>query len=239
MSARAITRSTSLAAGISTSLQPQDTKSKHPGDSSEAVAARRRLHERGLAKPFVDAIANLVAVTENDMVLDVGCGDGYYLGELAERSCCSAHGTDLSIPAVHTAARKYPQHQWIVANADRFLPYTDASFSSILSITARMNSPEFRRVLKQNGRLLVAVAAPQDLIELRGVGRDRVARTIQEFADHFNLLEHRIVTTEAELDAPAVEDILLSIYRPLHSDPVIATKVTFSLDLLLFRPKTT
>ena len=45
-----------------------------------------------------------------------------------------------------------------------------------------MNASEFRRVLRDDGRLLVAIPAPDDLIELRGAGRDRVARTVETFA---------------------------------------------------------
>src|SRR5207244_3360393 len=104
----------------------------------------------------------------------------------------------------------------------------------VLSITARMNAPEFRRVLREGGRLLVAIPAPDDLIELRGAGRERVPRTRETFTESFRLLDERRVTTAADLEAASVEDILLSIYRPLHSQPVTAMRVTFSLDLLLF-----
>ena len=135
------------------------------------------------------------------------------------------------------AARRYPYVEWIVANADRFMPYADRSFSFVLSITGRMNAGEFRRVLRDDGRLLVALAAPDDLIELRGVGRDRVERTVETFAKDFTLIEQRRVTTSADLDAAAVHDVLLSIYRPMRAQPAEAMRVTFSLDLLLFRAR--
>jgi hypothetical protein len=51
------------------------------------------------------------------------------------------------------------------------------------------------------------------------------------------LIDRRRVTTTAELDAAAVHDVLLSVYRPLRSRAAEAMRVTFSLDLLLFRPK--
>jgi 23S rRNA (guanine745-N1)-methyltransferase len=215
-------------------LQPQDRRSKNPGDTADAVAARRRLHERGITGPLLQAISKLIARAPADTVLDAGCGDGFYLGELARARGFEAHGIDISLPAIQAAAKRYPECEWIVANADRFIPYADASFSCVLSITARMNSAEFRRVLKPNGRLLVALAAPDDLIELRGRGRDRVERTIETFARDFKLLDRRRVTTTADLDATAVEDVLLSIYRPLRAHPATAMHVTFSLDLLLF-----
>jgi 23S rRNA (guanine745-N1)-methyltransferase len=218
-------------------LQPQDRRSRQPGDTTAAVAGRRRLHDRGVTGLLLHAIAEIVAASPGDIVLDAGCGDGFYLGTLARQTGFSAHGVDISIPAIDAAARRYRGCEWIVANADRFVPYADRSFSVVLSITARMNASEFRRVLRQDGRLLVALPAPEDLVELRGAGRDRVVRTVETFAHGFTLVDRRRVTTAADLDAAAVHDVLLSIYRPMRSQPAQAMRVTFSLDLLLFRAR--
>jgi 23S rRNA (guanine745-N1)-methyltransferase len=216
-------------------LQPQDRRSKQPGDSAEAVQARRRLHDQGFTTPLLRAIGELADLSPSDVVLDAGCGDGFYLGSLARETRFDAHGIDISTPAVDAAARRYPGCEWIAANADRFVPYTDRSFSAVLSITARMNALEFRRVLRADGRLLVAVPAPDDLIELRGAGRDRVARTVETFAGQFRLIGRRRVITSADLDAASVKDLLLSIYRPMRTAPVEAMRVTLSLDLLLLK----
>jgi 23S rRNA (guanine745-N1)-methyltransferase len=216
-------------------LQPQERRSKEPGDTVSAVMGRRRLHDRGVTAPLLLGIGEAIGASRDDVVLDAGCGDGYYLGSLASQTDFEGHGVDISIPAIDAAARRYPQCEWIVTNADRSLPYADNSFSIVLSITARMNPLEFRRVLRTDGRLLVAIPSPEDLIELRGVGRDRVERTVETFGSTFTLLDQRRVTTTAELDAPAVEDVLHSIYRPLQPRAAVAMRVTFSLDLLLFQ----
>ena len=218
-------------------LQPQERRSKNPGDTLEAVAARRRLHDRGVTAHLFHAIAGLASATPTDVALDVGCGDGFYLGKLAEASRFSGHGVDISIPAIDSAARRYPHCQWIVANADRMIPWDNHSFSLILSITARMNPPEFRRVLRDDGRLLVALPAPDDLIELRGTGRDRMERTLTEFENDFELTTQHRVSASVELDAPAVHDVLHSIYRPLQREEPAAMRVTFSFDLLLFKKR--
>lgn len=217
-------------------LQPQDRRSANPGDTPAALAARRRLHDLGVTLPLLDAIAEFAAAMGGDVVLDAGCGDGFYAGTLHERTGCDVHGIDISVNAIDAAAKRYPGCEWIVANADRLIPYADRSFSLILSITGRMNAPEFRRVLREDGRLLVAIPSPEDLIELRGGGRDRVPRTIDLFAKEFKLDGQRRATTSAALDAAAVNDILFAIYRPLRDKPAEAMQVTFSLDLLLFRP---
>jgi 23S rRNA (guanine745-N1)-methyltransferase len=218
-------------------LQPQERRSKQPGDTLAAVAARRRLHDRGVTGPLLDGIAEMVGARPSDIVLDAGCGDGFYLGSLASQTGFDAHGVDISTTAVDAAARRYRGCEWIVANADRFLPYAERSFSIVLSITGRMNAGEFRRVLRDDGSLLVALPAPEDLVELRGAGRDRVDRTVKTFAEGFTLVDRRRVTTAADLDAAGVHDVLHSIYRPMRAKPAEAMRVTFSLDLLLFRPR--
>jgi 23S rRNA (guanine745-N1)-methyltransferase len=232
-------------------LQPQERRSREPGDSLAAVEARQRLHDRGVSAPLLDAIAGVIAssggASASDVVLDAGCGDGFYLGSLARRIGFDAHGVDISAPAIRAAARRFPpaegRFEWVVANADRHIPYADASFSLVLSITARMNPVEFRRVLRpavgKDGRLLVAIASPEDLAELRGPGRDRVPRTLETFATEFTLVDQRRATTVADLDAEAVRDVLVSIYRPMRAQPIVAAmRLTFSLDLLLFKPRT-
>jgi 23S rRNA (guanine745-N1)-methyltransferase len=216
-------------------LQPQERRSKQPGDTAAAIAGRRRLHDSGVTQPLLQAVAEIMAASPADIVLDAGCGEGFYLGTIARRTGFLAHGVDISIQAVDAAARRYPGCEWIVANADRFVPYADRSFSIVMSITARMNTREFQRVLRGDGRLLVVLPAREDLVELRGVGRDRVARTVDELAHGFTLVNQRCVATAADLDAAGVQDVLHSIYRPKQPQPAKAMRVTFSLDLLLFR----
>lgn len=180
-------------------------------------------------------MAAALPVQTADTVLDVGCGVGYYVGTLAQTTGCTGSGVDLSVAAIDTAARRYPDCLWVVANADRFLPYANQTFRAALCITARMNATEIHRVLQPGARLLVAIPAPDDLIELRGAGRDRIARTQETFAAQFAFAGHRRVTTAAELDQQAVEDVLHAIYRPLQPRRPQAQRVTFSLDLLLFQ----
>jgi 23S rRNA (guanine745-N1)-methyltransferase len=217
-------------------LQPQDRRSRNPGDTPEAIAARRRLHDSGVTAPLLDAIADLAAPTPSDIVLDAGCGEGSVVGALRSHTAFDAHGTDISIPAIDAAARRFPDCHWIVANADRFLPFADRSFSLILSITARVNAPEFHRVLRDGGRALIAVPAPDDLIELRGEGHDRAGRITQELASSFRIVDLRRATTTADLSADAVQDVLHSIYRPRRPHPIEPMRLTFSLDLVLVGP---
>lgn len=224
-------------------LQPQDKKSKIPGDTAEAAGARRRFYERGFAEPLVRAIVELTPAART--LLDAGCGEGWHTAAFRAEE---AHGLDLSVPAIELAAKRWPHIGWVVANADRFVPYADASFDVVASITARLQPEEFRRVLREDGALLVAIAAPEDLIELReavqgeAVARDRVQRTIAMFAPQFTLARHERVQHLAELDRDAIRDVLASSYRGIRTrererlESLEAMKVTLARDLLLLRP---
>jgi len=232
-------------------LQPQDKRSKTPGDTPEAVAARRRFLERGHAAPLVDAIVRALPLRQGDTLLDAGCGEGHHLAAFRSAYGVDAHGTDISVPAIELAARRYRDCSWVVANADRFLPYEDASFRAVASITARMNAPEFHRVLAPAGLLLVVIPAADDLLELRsailgaGVERDRVDRTIEAFAATFELEHRERIAHTPRLDRESIQDVMSSSYRGLRArereklESIDAIHVTLSRDLLAFRRRAT
>lgn len=229
-------------------LQPQDKRSKTPGDTPEAVAARRRFLERGHATPLVDGIVRALPLRENDALLDAGCGEGHHLAAFRRAYGVDAHGTDISVPAIELAARRYRDCSWVVANADRFLPYADGSFRAVASITARMNPEEFRRVLADDGTLLVVIPAADDLIELRAailgerIERDRVERTVATFAPLFNLSSHDRIAHTAPLEREDMLDVMSSSYRGLRArereklEALDAMDVTLSRDVLRFTP---
>src|SRR5204862_963621 len=68
------------ASGYINLLQPQDKRSKDPGDTAAAVAARRRLHNRGVTGALLDAIGEIVRTFKGGVVLDECCGVGCYMG---------------------------------------------------------------------------------------------------------------------------------------------------------------
>ena len=186
------------------------------------MEARRRFLDAGYGEPLLQALLeeiDALALPPGAAVLDVGCGEGTYLGRIAGERGVEAHGTDLSTAAVDLAARRYPGPTWIVANADRFLPYAAGSFDLVLCIDARLPAAELQRVLKTEGRLLVAVPGPDDLVELRaavlGEGRirDRMERVTALLAERFEVESRRRISHTVRLAAEAARDALAATYR--------------------------
>ncbi len=238
-------------------LQPQDRRSLQPGDSPAAVAARRRLFDRGHGDwllPHLLAAVDALALPPAAAVLDVGCGEGFYLGSLAELRGWEAHGLDISTAAVDLAARRWPDAAWVVANADRALPFAAGSFHLALCLTARLNPPELRRILAAApgpaaGFLLVALPGADDLVELRaavlGEGRlrDRLAPAAAALAADFELAGQTTVRQRLRLDAGDLRDLLAATYRGARSRQharaaaLGAMEVTASRELAWFRPR--
>lgn len=203
-------------------LQPTDRRSNRPGDAKAAVEARRRLLVAGYEEPILDRIAQVIAdagLGRRPTALDLGCGEGTVLARVSAACDLDATGLEISVPAVDLAARAYPEIQWIVANADRELPFADGSFDLVTSITSRRNASEFRRVLAPGGALVVVVPAADDLVEVREalggqrVERDRVDATIAELAEDFAFVSRTLARTTARLDASAIRDVLAATYR--------------------------
>lgn len=156
-------------------LPVQHKRSRDPGDSKEMVAARRRFLTTGAYAPIAAAVsrATLAGAAEDGALgcLDAGCGEGYYLRQLAAaggQRPLALLGLDISKWAVQAAARQERRAAWVVgSNAN--LPVLPATLDRVLCMFGFPVYPEFARVLKRGGVLLQVDAGPDHLRELREV----------------------------------------------------------------------
>jgi SAM-dependent methyltransferase len=128
-------------------LQPQDRRSSNAGDSKDAIAARASLLAAGVGRALVNAVAAKAAaldLPDDPVVVDLGSGSGDAIAALAERRSVVGVGIDLATAAAEHAARRFPSHTWVVANADRRLPLLDRSVHLLLSLYGRRNPEEPR-----------------------------------------------------------------------------------------------
>jgi len=233
-------------------LQPQDRRSPKAGDSDDAVSARRRW----LARGFADGLAELMSariesagLAADAVLVDVGCGEGTLTARLFASRADSGCGIDLSTKAIRLASRLAPELTWIVANADRGLPFADGSVQLALSLFGRRPVPELARVVAASGLLLVVVPAEDDLLELReasqgeGVRRDRVGDVLAELSPAFDLAGRATWRHRARHDREALNDALAMSYRGARASerlrlaPVLELDVTLAAEILALVPR--
>lgn len=232
-------------------LQPQDRRSPLAGDAGAIVEARLRLQQGGIGAALLDACAHAArshAALSGGAVVDLGCGTGDAVAAVARQCGMSGLGIDLSAAAVTIAARRFPDCTWVVANADRRLPLVDHAIRLVLSLHARRQPAECARVLERGGRLLVAVPAPDDLIEVRrlvhgqAVSRDRTEAVIGEHQAQFTLVGRSSVRETAPRSRETVLDLLKTTYRGARASAADRAAaigdmdVTLASDLLIFEP---
>ncbi len=156
-------------------LGAADKRSRNPGDGKEMVTARRDFLNAGHYQPAADALNRLVEplVSNNSVIVDAGCGEGYYLQQLAKKIAASGVlkpslvGFDISKSAIRAATRR-SNATWLVAS-NRNIPLVANSVDCVLSLFGFPILNSFRSVLKASGSLILVDAGPQHLIELRKV----------------------------------------------------------------------
>lgn len=163
-------------------LPVQQKRSHDPGDSKAMVAARQCFLNAGHYQPIADAVSDVVlnhaqAAGEPPFsCLDAGCGEGYYLRQLAGAvpgpQSLSLMGLDISKWAVLAAARQddkqAPLSSWVVGS-NAHLPVQAETLDSVLCMFGFPVISEFARVLKAGGVLLHVEAGPDHLRELREI----------------------------------------------------------------------
>lgn len=145
--------------------------SLHPGDTREMVAARRAFLDAGYYAPIAQAVCRCLqqAGCAPETILDVGCGEGYYLAAVgAQYPQAQRWGVDISKEAVRCAAARDKAARWLVASAAH-LPFAERSFSCLLSMFALTEAQEFARVLQPNGVFLQVIAGEEHLMGLKRI----------------------------------------------------------------------
>lgn len=143
------------------------------GDSKEAVAARKAfLRSTPHYKLAAEAIRFTVKryVPNCKLLVDAGCGEGYYTSMLADLSE-STVGFDLSKFACSAGAkqaRRDEKQGLLFATASVFeLPIKDGCADAVTNIFAPCAEEEYKRILRDGGYLFVVGAGKEHLMGLK------------------------------------------------------------------------
>jgi 23S rRNA (guanine745-N1)-methyltransferase len=177
-------------------------RSPHAGDTAEMVAARTEFLAAGHYDFISAALAGAArAAYHGGLVLDAGAGTGWHLAAVLDAlPAAPGLALDVSKPALRRAARAHPRAGAALCDTWTRLPVADGSAGVVLDVFAPRNGPEFRRVLRPGGVLLVVTPAADHLHELverlslLQVDPDKAERVAASLEGHFALAEETALT---------------------------------------------
>jgi 23S rRNA (guanine745-N1)-methyltransferase len=160
---------------------------------------------------------------------------------------------DVSKPALRRAARAHPRAGAALCDTWETLPLADGSTALLLNVFAPRNGPEFRRVLRPDGLLLVVTPATGhlaelverlDLLRVDPAKADRVASSL---AGHFDLAGQTSHTHALQLSRREVKTLVGMGPSAWHLDPARLTgriealpepvAVTAAVEVGSYRPR--
>lgn len=162
--------------GYTNFLLNNDKKSKEPGDTKEMLLARKNFLDKGYYKFILEQVKNTII---NDIIdakkssadlniVDVGCGEGYYLSSIKNDIGGHYYGVDISKEGIRLAALRNENVEWFAANSFN-LPFVDNCFDYIISMFSILDIKECSRVLKNNGKIIFVTAQKEHLKELKEI----------------------------------------------------------------------
>ena len=215
----------------------------HEGDSAPMIEAR----DAFLAAGHYDFIRDALPASGSDtLIVDAGAGTGWYLTALLDRNdAATGLAVDVSKPALRRAARAHTRVAAVLADLWQPLPIATGSADLILNVFAPRNAPEFHRVLRPGGALVVVTPAADHLHELitaHGLlrvdpaKRERLAETLSSFVPESTTTVRRRLTLTGD-EVRTLIDMTPSA-RHVSADPEGGPEggpVTAAVDVTVFR----
>jgi 23S rRNA (guanine745-N1)-methyltransferase len=224
------------------------------GDDAAMVQSRKRVLATGAYTPIRQTVARLAAraTSGEGTVVDVGCGTGYYLaGVLDELPGARGLGLDTSVPALRSAASAHERAAAVTWDVFRPFPLADAVADAVPDVFVPRNPPEFHRVLRPSGQLVVVRPTERHLAELRAqvpgmvtVDRDKEQRLHRAMDPHFEPITTEHVEHAITLAGPEARELVTMTPSARHvsqadlsEDHPVPDRVTVSVLVTAYRPR--
>ncbi|EOD4266620.1 methyltransferase domain-containing protein [Acinetobacter baumannii] len=226
----------------------QHKHSKNPGDTPESIDARRAFLQGGYYQPLQQAIVHLLKDLKAKMVLDIGCGEGYYTSAMQQvvEQCI---GVDIAKNAVQRAAKLNDKVTWVVGTGAT-LPVIDQSMDVCTSLFSPIPQTEILRVLKDDGYLIVVTPATDHLYAMREALFEQVnphtpQKFVEQLQDLFELKEQQVIDAPLVLDQQALKNLIAmtpyaykaSPERRMQLEQKAHFQVTASFQIYLFQKR--
>lgn len=146
----------------------QSGSSGHHGDDKLMVRSRTEFLNKGFYAPLCDAIIEVLRplLEPSSLLVDAGCGEGYYTSRIQEETKATVFGIDISKDAL-AAAGKRNRNLKLATASTASMPLPDQTADVLISVFAPLFPEEFSRVLKDTGYLLCVFPMEKHLWELK------------------------------------------------------------------------
>ena len=199
----------------------------------ELFESRAKVFEAGVYAPVIERLSEAIrrhVSGENPVLLDAGCGEGYYTKAVCPEKKMTRIGFDLSKDAVKLAAKGPKTALFFAADLKR-IPMQDHSADVLLDIFTPANYAEFARVLKPDG--LVMKLAPRSgyLRELRALAGDRLRHQEYDGGDVERYVHEKMQVIEQETISYTLPVTRETAYHLARMTPMLAGVDVDALDL--------
>ena len=177
------------------------------GDNKLMIRSRKSFLDKGYYDHLRRALcAAITKYLSDGVILDAGCGEGYYLDGLFGTDF-ELFGIDISKDALIYASKRQTKIQTAVASVYS-MPVADDSCDAVLSVFSPFAREEFLRVLKSGGYLFSVIPGALHLFDLKkAVYETPYENDVADFeVDGFELVENIPIEKVIHLDSN--EDIM-------------------------------
>lgn len=182
---------------------------KNPGDNKLMVKSRSDFLNKGYYGHLLEKLCDSVngVISENDVILDAGCGEGYYTSGIynylrGKGITVKTAGIDISKYAVDKAAKRCHDIEYAVGSIFH-IPVSDSSSDILLNVFAPFCCEEFVRVINDGGYMIMIIPGRKHLWELKSIVYEKPYENNpkSEYIEGFKFLKKYNVQKEIELES--------------------------------------
>ncbi len=234
-------------------LNPGKKNNAKAGDSKEMIRARSLFFSSGAYSQIRDTLSNIVKGFLPKVIVDAGCGEGYYTTKIAEE-CKDAivFGFDMSKFGTEHASKNdknigITNTLYSVSNIFD-MPVIDDCVDVVVNMFAPVADEEFSRVLRSGGYLIIGIAGKHHLEGLKQVIYDEVY--LNEVSEHsyegFEFVECKNLKYEVQIVSNDTIKALFQMTPYFHRtslsdkeklDHVDKLTTTVEVDFYIFKKK--
>ena len=195
--------------------------------------SRAAVFAAGVFEPVIAALENAMAQfvpAENPVLVDAGCGEGYYAKRVCPDREMTRIGFDLSKEAVRLAARGQKAAFFFAADLKN-IPLADHCADVLLDVFTPANYAEFGRVLKEGGVVMKLAPRSGYLKELREAAGDLLRHKEYDGGDVERYAHERMQVLHQQAITYTLDVTPELAYHLARMTPMLAGVDVDSLDL--------